>query len=276
MRSTIITIAMVLALIALPQYAAAQDGTGNGAACSFATVKGTAHDVNDNAAIVGTFSDASGTHGYLLRNGTYTTINDPNAVGLTSAEGINNYGRIVGWYTDSQGIVRAFTLTSGGFRDITIGGSKDTRAFDTNNNGDIVGTYTDPHGLQFSFVRHSNGLVSTVQFPGAVATFARGINDLGWVVGSYQDSNGTQNGFLFQNGTYKKLPLPAAFRVNNSGDIVGNSEVYDHGRITNITSSKYTQIFIFGVNKYDSLVGSGIGPDGHSSSGFFAHCPNVF
>jgi len=277
MRSTAMALTMILALIVLPRQVVAQDGSGNGGACSFAKIKGNGHDVNDYGAIVGSFQDASGhTHGYLLRNGKYTTIDHPKAVNFTSAEGINNYGRVVGYYTDSQGVLRAFTLTSSGFHDITISGSKGTRAIDTNNNGDIAGQYVNKDGVLLGFVRHSNGLLSIVRYPGATATWAHGINDLGWVVGGYQDSNGIINGFLFQNGSYKKLPLPGADRVNNSGDIVSEHEVYDHGKITAITNPNYPQIFILGVNKYDSLVGFANGLQGEPPTGFFAHCSNVF
>ena len=59
--------------------------------------------INDQGEVVGSYVDSLGTdHGYLYRNGTYTTIDDPNAGSMgTNASAINDSGRIVGDYTDS-------------------------------------------------------------------------------------------------------------------------------------------------------------------------------
>ena len=58
--------------------------------------------INDTGQIVGTFSDAAGTHGYLLSGGTFTTIDVPGAP--TNSTGINAMGQIVG----SFGQIEAF------------------------------------------------------------------------------------------------------------------------------------------------------------------------
>src|SRR5262245_42521430 len=88
---------LIVGVLSFTILSTAQDGSGNGCGCSFATIRGTGSDVNDLGAIVGSYYDVSGhQHGYLLRNGKYTTIDDPHAVNHTSAEGINNYGRVVG------------------------------------------------------------------------------------------------------------------------------------------------------------------------------------
>jgi len=39
-------------------------------------------DINNLGRIVGQFADASGTHGFLLSGGTFTTIDDPLATGF--------------------------------------------------------------------------------------------------------------------------------------------------------------------------------------------------
>jgi len=55
--------------------------------------------INDMGQIVGVYSNASGTHGFLLSGGTYTTLDDPSATtGITVADGINDTGQIVGSY----------------------------------------------------------------------------------------------------------------------------------------------------------------------------------
>jgi hypothetical protein len=58
--------------------------------------------------IVGTYFDA---HGFLYRGGSYSTIDDPLAT-QTVAQGINNAGEIVGYYSD-QGGVHGYLLVGG-------------------------------------------------------------------------------------------------------------------------------------------------------------------
>lgn len=69
--------------------------------------------INNAGQIVGSFSDGAGVfHGFLITNGTNTTIDFPGAT-ATFARGINNNGDIVGNYTDSKGANHSFLLRSG-------------------------------------------------------------------------------------------------------------------------------------------------------------------
>jgi hypothetical protein len=52
--------------------------------------------------IVGSYSNASGGHGFLLSGGTYTTLDDPLATNGTTANGINALGQIVGGYANAS------------------------------------------------------------------------------------------------------------------------------------------------------------------------------
>src|SRR5262245_2109304 len=54
--------------------------------------------INDSGQIVGSY----GGHGFLLDQGSYTTIDVPGAQ-ATFATGINDSGQIVGWYLDAGG-----------------------------------------------------------------------------------------------------------------------------------------------------------------------------
>jgi hypothetical protein len=68
-----------------------------------------AFGVNDHDVVVGTYTVGTGnnamTHGFLYRPGHGFTLNidDPNGVGTTVLNGINNENDIVGFYTDSAG-----------------------------------------------------------------------------------------------------------------------------------------------------------------------------
>jgi len=58
--------------------------------------------INAQGDIVGRYAVGSVGHGYLLSDGTYTTIDAPDVVvgSSTQAQGINEEGQIVGFYTD--------------------------------------------------------------------------------------------------------------------------------------------------------------------------------
>jgi probable HAF family extracellular repeat protein len=77
-------------------------------------------DLNNLGQFVGYYFDSAGTHGFVERNGVFTTINDPaaGAAGFTNAFGINDWGQIVGNYCDSTGACHGFLDTNGHFTDI--------------------------------------------------------------------------------------------------------------------------------------------------------------
>ena len=66
--------------------------------------------------IVGSYSDSAGhgTHGFLYANGNYTTLDDPNGFGATSAIGIDGTN-IVGYYTDSSEKTHGFLYNGAKF-----------------------------------------------------------------------------------------------------------------------------------------------------------------
>jgi len=62
--------------------------------------------VNNEHEVVGSFTDAAGsTHGFLFdaQSKSYTTIDDPNAHGMTVVNGLNDKGSLVGFYLDAAG-----------------------------------------------------------------------------------------------------------------------------------------------------------------------------
>jgi probable HAF family extracellular repeat protein len=55
-----------------------------------------ANGINASGQIVGSYTNNSGDHGFLLSGGTYTTLDDPLNTQSSVANGINTSGRIVG------------------------------------------------------------------------------------------------------------------------------------------------------------------------------------
>ena len=80
--------------------------------------------INDNDEVVGDYADAGGnTHGFTWtpRGGFQTAVDDPNAVATASANtssstinGVNDQGKLVGFYNDADGNTHGFLATPGG------------------------------------------------------------------------------------------------------------------------------------------------------------------
>jgi probable HAF family extracellular repeat protein len=147
--------------------------------------------INDAGQIVGSFAVLTNlnpprtrTGAFLLSNGVYTNITDPQRD--TRAEGINNAGQIVG-STSSQG----FLLSGGTYTDLIL----DTFASGINDAGQISGTYTDATAKDHGFLL-SGGLYTFFDVPGSVFTEGFGLNSLGDIVGYYRDAAGRDHGYL--------------------------------------------------------------------------------
>jgi uncharacterized membrane protein len=102
--------------------------------------------LNDLRQMVGAYLDVNFTPHAFLRDsaGNYTLLNapgaPPSAGGFTVAEGINNPGVIVGWYSD--GILnRGFLLTGGVWTTIDVRGAVCTKITSINASGQIAGFY---------------------------------------------------------------------------------------------------------------------------------------
>jgi uncharacterized membrane protein len=163
---------------------------------------------------------------------TYASLDFPGGT-LTTSRGINNHGEIVGAYR----IVpprHALLIRHGQYIPLapnTILGTTLSEAYKTNDRGDVVGAYFDDAGLSHGFFLSKNGAVTTLDFPGADDTYARGINESGTVVGQWDllDANGNAlivHGFLWKDGTFTQFDYPGAgdtylFGINARGDLVG-------------------------------------------------------
>jgi uncharacterized membrane protein len=186
--------------------------------------------INPRGDIVGRYNDAAGvTHGFLLSQGAYTTIDFPDAI-YTQAIGITPAGEIVGDYIDPGCSTHGFLLSQGVFTTLDVPGALFTRTHGINPEGHIVGFYqtTDGkvHGL---LLRH--GSSSTIDMPGADTTFSYRINSEGEIVGSYGPTWGVVlppgfHGYVLTKGRFTTIDVPGAASTfvvgsNPAGEIVG-------------------------------------------------------
>lgn len=101
-----------------------------------------ANGISDQGVIVGEYDfDGANLHGFILRNGTYETVDDPdknNAFG-TALLGINSSGVVVGEFEDSELFFHGFIYKDGVFKNVIYPGSRNTFVHGINNGGLITG-----------------------------------------------------------------------------------------------------------------------------------------
>ena len=76
--------------------------------------------------------------------------------------------------------------------------------------------------------------VATIDYPGAVSTFAYGINPAGDIVGGYTDTGGQKHGFVLRNGNFISFDWPGStwtegWGINPQGDIAGQYGWVENG-----------------------------------------------
>jgi probable HAF family extracellular repeat protein len=101
---------------------------------------------------VGAYYDAGGTHGFLLDQGSYTTLDVPGSSSrFTVANGINDSGQIVGYYQDAHP-GHGFLFNQASYTTLDVPGSVSTGANGINDSGQIVGYYYDAVGGTHGFL----------------------------------------------------------------------------------------------------------------------------
>src|SRR5919106_1231653 len=123
--------------------------------------------VNDRGHVLGHYVDSDGTtHGFLWRDGRFTTLDVPGATSPTPVD-INDRGQIVGYPADNPDleVARAFLLMNGlegPATPINFPGAPKSVALGINDRGDIVGLYEAP-------ANPPNTAATDEQRPGALA-----------------------------------------------------------------------------------------------------------
>jgi probable HAF family extracellular repeat protein len=199
-----------------------------------------ATSINDREQIVGYYLDAGGVlHAFLRdKKGVFTTIDHPDSQLATAVFDINNRGQIVGTYADAGGTVHGFLLDKGVFTTIDPPGASFTEATGINRRGQIVGSYLDAGGTLHGFLRDSGhgrrrdqGVFTTIDLPGALATTADDINNRGQIVGTYSETGNTRpidtpRAYLLDDGAFTLIDAFGArctlsSIINDRGELVG-------------------------------------------------------
>ena len=103
-------------------------------------------------------------------------------------------------------------------------------AFGINDAGLVTGQY--PAGSASNGFAWQNGILHTLDYPGAMDTYLQGVNNRGVVIGSYDNGVANTNiavTYSFQSGTWTTLPgIPgysanSGYGINDFGIAVGNA-----------------------------------------------------
>jgi parallel beta-helix repeat protein/probable HAF family extracellular repeat protein len=111
--------------------------------------------------------------------------------------------------------------------------------------------------------------MKTIDYPGAINTWAWSINDAGDIVGHYQDAAAKPHGFLLKQGKFTTIDFAGANRtqaraINNRGDIAGyytyedgvqHAFLYSGGNFTKIDVPGASFTGAFGINDSGVVVG---------------------
>src|SRR5271170_1749016 len=159
---------------------------------------------------------------------------------------INNFGAITGYYLDANNVFHGFLRSpEGKFINFEAPGS-DTTANDFNGTvpnaindaGAITGSYVDVNFVGHGFLRSPEGVFTSFDPPGSVATNPIALNLEGAVVGYYIDQKDAIRAFLRRpDGTFETWSSPGAqrtgaYNINIFGAVAGHyldDSFVDHG-----------------------------------------------
>jgi probable HAF family extracellular repeat protein len=148
------------------------------------------------------------------------------AVQMT-ANDINDYGQVVGQFTDPGGVAHGFVYEEESFCQLDYPGATATEILGINNLGQMVGMFTTLVATS-GFLYDRGTFSPPLAYPGAGNfTVLNGLNDRGEIVGVYQDAVPGEHSFLYKAGKYEALVYPGAKEIgaqdiNDSGQIVGD------------------------------------------------------
>ncbi|HET9385047.1 MAG TPA: hypothetical protein VFO67_07850 [Gemmatimonadales bacterium] len=199
--------------------------------------------INNAGQIVGTrcVFDSTRPHGtdcraFLKDGQTFTSYEYPGAL-FTYGAKINSFGQIAGTYrtqvvigNSEQDFDHGLLIDGTAFTAFEFPGTFGrTSAGGINDSSVIVGTYVEEvsswPGFRYRGFLKQADQFSSLDYPGALFTFADDINNLGQVVGTYTDSQGYSHGFIKDGDTFMPFGVFGAETVasglNNLGQIVG-------------------------------------------------------
>jgi probable HAF family extracellular repeat protein len=129
-----------------------------------------------------------------------------------------------------------------------------------------VGSYYAGGGISgFLYNPRTTPAFNSIDYPGALSTYANGINGDGQIVGTYRDLSNNSAGFLYEAGTPSPFNCPGAqstvpLGINNNGQVVGFyfDSITTYGFLYQAGSCSVVDGF-YGINDNTQLAGYVLG-----------------
>ncbi|HZC36137.1 MAG TPA: DUF3466 family protein, partial [Chthoniobacterales bacterium] len=245
--------------------------------------------INDAGQVTGYSQDGNGNLLAFIfsRNAPIASLGTLDGAASSEAFGINNSGAVAGDSQSGNQNHRPVLFSNGAVQDLGLGGSNEPDALETayaiNDSGQIVGRHGAANNAFHAFL-FANGNTTDFGTLGGANGEALAINKNGQVVGDSDTGNGAPHAFLFNRSLKDLGTLPGfdnasyARGINNSGDIVGESDSADQKRAflytkghmveldrltKNLSGSGFASLDVaYGINDKGWIVGYGTTSDG--------------
>ena len=211
---------------------------------------------------------------------TFSTVDYPRVDARQGARGINDQGRIVGFYLTPAG-TQGYLLQGTKFTPINYPNAITTFLWGISKSSTIVGHYQDASSNYHGFTL-KHGVFTTVDYPSAANTQVTGMNAHGVMVGAYWQTTPNFHGFMLNAGVFSPIDFPSAvltrvFGINGSGEIVGSYEAadatfhgftYQNGVYTTLDFPGAGQTNLQSINDRGDMTGSYSTDSGATYHGF--------
>lgn len=218
---------------------------------------------------------------------TFTTLNDNADPTFNQLLGINNNGKIAGYFGSgdvahghpNKGYTLGVPYGQGNYLNENFPGSQQTQVTAITNDHRTGGFWVDANGNNFGFVEH-HGVFTNVVDPlgkgaaagGATIEQVLGVNDQEKAVGFWTDANGNSHGFKYDINSHSFNEInvagfasTTATAINNEGHIAGfvsnggadTSFIKEGNKFEWLTGPKgAVSVQALGINNKDQVVGS--------------------
>jgi hypothetical protein len=180
--------------------------------------------INAQGAVVGSFDDNDGRHGFILDTGRFRAIDVPGSPS-TEIKCINARGEVVGYYFDSDFNLHGFYWFRGRFRTIDVPFSTETRAEGINDAEVISGEYVDEQGNEHGYLLRDTEF-ETIDVPNSFSTDVWMVSNDGWLTGDYSSATTVLAYVRSKRGSFRTLNIPgsiaaSARAINDRHEVVG-------------------------------------------------------
>lgn len=243
---------------------------------------------DNNGNSQGYYSDSQNkTHGYLIKNGDFQTLDVPFAASSTTKiAAVTPEGLVWGSYQDGSKLNHGFVQYQSQFYQLDNPLGKLGTWLNAGNSTQVAGAFCDAVGLLHGYIETfsaSGPQFTTLDDPlGVKGTWVTGLSSDGKATGFYINAAGDYRGFVYQAGKYTNTDVPSALStipvgINSNGQVVGTFQdtkgwhgfVYSNGSYTSNDYNKASLTAFTGINDYGDVVG--VATVGTSTQSFATH-----